>query len=307
MQVQWILIFGLAVALLVFARSMTSAAAQTRAYFGTLRLWRSLWPFSKGKGLPRITRPLLKPCVPIWVQVEPGVRLHLDANNLISRVILETGVWDQDTWLAMERHLAPGATFVDIGAHDGYCSLKGARIVGPAGRVLAVEANPEMVTVLEKNIQASGARGIQVLPFACSDNEGVLTLFSASQSNTGSSSLSKANASQYGEPGQSYQVASRTLDAIIQKAGVSRVDLVKVDVEGAELLILKGALETLAHYRPALLLELDDQLLQPMGTSAAEVTEFLRAYGYVRGGQYDDANFEFLPVTTTQSDPVPRA
>ncbi len=221
--------------------------------------------------------------------------MQLDDKDLIARVILETGSWDEDTWLAMAQHLTPGATFVDIGAHDGYCSLKAARVVGPSGRVIAVEPNPEMLTILRKNIEASQAKDILVVPMACADKEGTLTLFAASQSNTGSTSLSQANATQYGLVEKSYQVPVRTLDAILREAAVSRVDVVKIDVEGAEQLVLSGALDTIKRFRPAVLIELDDLLLAPMGSSASAITEFLSAQGYRRGGQFDTANFLFHP------------
>ena len=290
-------IVSLAIVLLclVIARAATSAASQTGAYYALRRNWLSLWPFPRGKGLPRFLKPFLKSSVPVWVQVEPGVRMQLDDSDLIARVILETGSWDEDTWLAMAQHLTPGATFVDIGAHDGYCSLKAARVVGPSGRVIAVEPNPEMLTILRKNIEASQAKDILVVPMACADKEGTLTLFAASQSNTGSTSLSQANATQYGLVEKSYQVPVRTLDAILREAAVSRVDVVKIDVEGAEQLVLSGALDTIKRFRPAVLIELDDLLLAPMGSSASAITEFLSAQGYRRGGQFDTANFLFHP------------
>ena len=95
-----------------------------------------------------------------------------------------------------------------------------------------------------------------------------------------------------------YKVPGRTLDAIIKEAGVSRVDVVKIDVEGSEFSVLKGAQETLAKYRPVLLVELDDSLLRAMGTSSAEITSFLGARGYRFHQSYDEANFEFFPDTT---------
>ncbi len=279
----------------MIAQAATTAASQTSVYYALRRSWFSLWPFSRGKGIPRLIRPFLKSSVPVWVQVEPDVRMQLDDKDLIARVILETGTWDQDTWLAMAQHLAPGATFVDIGAHDGYCSLKAAKIVGPSGRVIAVEPNPEMLTILRKNIEASQANDILVVPVACADKQGTLTLFAASQSNTGSTSLSQANATQYGQGGKSYQVPVRTLDAILREAAVSRVDVVKIDVEGAEQLVLNGAIETLKRFRPTVLIELDDLLLAPMGSSTSAITEFLSAQGYLCGGQFDTANFLFHP------------
>jgi FkbM family methyltransferase len=281
--------------ILAAIRAITSARAQTKAYYAFQRFWLRHWPLHRGRGLPRILRPALKPFVPVWVLVEPQVRMLLDANDLISRVILETGVWDEASWFAIKQHLSCGATFVDIGAHEGYCSLKAARVVGPNGRVIAVEPNPEMVSRLRANIKASGATVISVEPVACSDSETTLDLFVAAQSNTGSSSFSKTNASMYGAAARSCQVNARRIDAIIREAGVSRVDVVKIDAEGAELLVLRGMEETLLLHHPVLLVELDDRLLKSMGTSSSETIAFLRSHGYTLRRSYDEANFEFYP------------
>jgi FkbM family methyltransferase len=285
----------LVAAILVATRMMTSATTQTQVYYALQRHWHRCWPLNRGRGLPSMVKPVLKPFVPVWVKVAPQVRMLLNPNDLISRVILETGVWDEASWLAIKQHLNTGATFVDIGAHEGYCLLKAASAVGPSGHVIAIEPNPEMVRALRGNIQASGATAVTVKPVACSDSETTLDLFTATQSNTGSSSLSKTNASLYGPAGQTYQVPVRPLDAIIRETGVSRVDVVKIDVEGAEFQVLKGAHETLALYHPVLLVELDDHLLNSMGTSSAEIIDFLRSRGYTLHGTYDDANFKFCP------------
>ena len=69
----------------------------------------------------------------------------------------------------------------------------------------------------------------------------------------------------------------------------------KIDVEGAELQVLKGAQETIARYHPVLLIELDDRLLESMGTSSAEIIGFLSDHGYSLRRSYDEANFEFCP------------
>ena len=131
-----IVVMLLIIGILIVTRVITAPATQTRAYYSFQRFWYAYWPFRRGKGLPRIARPLLKNFVPVWVQVEPHIKMFLDSDDLISRVILETGVWDEATWLAIRQHLSNGATFVDVGAHEGYCSLNGARVVGPTGRVI---------------------------------------------------------------------------------------------------------------------------------------------------------------------------
>lgn len=295
--------------LLVLARWLISAEEQTRAYYTCLRWWGSNCPTYRGRGLPRKLLPLLKPLVPVWVQVEPGVRMLLPGNDLVSRIILETGSWEPASWLAIQQHLGRGATFVDVGAHMGYFSLKAATAVGPTGRVIAIEPHPEMARTLRDNIQASGATVVTVEPSACSDSVSTLELFSAPESNSGCSSLSRINASQNGGVGASYIVPTCPLDTIIKESNISRVDVVKIDVEGAEFQVLQGAQETLARFRPVLLVELDDRLLKSMGTSVVEIIGFLRGHGYSHRRTCDEANFEFvsdspLPQTVRHSIPV---
>ena len=283
------------IALFAIARLFVGAEAQTRAFYRCLRWWSSWWPINRGRGLPRRLLPVLKPLVPVWVEVEPGIRMLLSGNDLVSRIILETGVWESSSWMAIEQHLSLGATFVDVGAHMGYFSLKAATAVGPSGRVIAIEPHPEMVRTLRDNIFASRATSVAVEPAACSDSETTLELFSAADSNSGTSSLSRKNASLYGSDGASYIVPAWPLDSIIERANVSRVDVLKIDVEGAELQVLKGAQETIARYHPVLLIELDDRLLESMGTSSAEIIGFLSDHGYSLRRSYDEANFEFCP------------
>ena len=119
-----------------------------------------------------------------------------------------------------------------------------------------------------------------VAPVACTDSETTLTFYAAPNVNTGMSSLSLTNASREGKISASYQVRARRLDDILREAGVGRVDAIKIDVEGAEFLVLKGAVETLDRYHPAISVELSEEGLKEMGASVEEVKDFMRAHGY---------------------------
>lgn len=269
-------------------------AGRTRGYFAFKRQWTAHWPLPRGRRLlPVMLEPVFQPFVPIRVQVERGVNLLLDPQDWVSRVILDTGVWEPDNWAAIRQHLASGGTFVDVGAHIGYYSLKAAEVVGPAGHVIAIDPNPEIIRQLRDNISASEARTISVQPVACADAEGTLELFAARGVNTGQTSLSHANASQSGQAVTTYRVRARPLDDILREERVSRVDVVKIDVEGAEFLVLKGAQDMLDRYHPVLLVELIESQLQAMGTSSAEVRALLSAHGYVARGVFGDVNVEF--------------
>jgi FkbM family methyltransferase len=273
---------------------MLSDVSRTQMYYALHRRWYARWPFDRGRHLPSALRRVFKPFVPVWVQLEPGIRMLLDPEDLVSRVILQTGNWETAA-AAIRHHLTPGSTFVDVGAHIGYYSLNAAISVGPMGHVLAIEPDPDTSKKLAANVEASGAGVVQIESVACFDCETTLRLFAASPSNTGKGSLSEANSSEYAPVSVVHTVKARRLDAIIADAGLSRIDVLKIDVEGAEHLALKGAEDTLARYSPVLFVELEDDLLRRMHSSSAAVVSFLKSRGYSMVRTYDEANFEFRP------------
>ena len=275
-----------------------SPVLRTKAYYALFRIWYRDCPITALKPLPFHLRRAIRP-VPVWRQVEPGVTMWLDPYDFVSLNILATGEWEPETWHALQPHIPAGGTFIDVGAHIGWYSLKAAKAVGPKGRVIAVEPNHETLLKLRDNIQASGAGAVVVVaPVACSDSETTLTFYAALRSNTGQSSLSLANASVQGRVAASYPVRARRLDDIVREAGVTRVDALKIDAEGAEFLVLKGAVETLGRYRPVVSVELIDAQLQSMGSSVRELMAFMQSHGYVAKQQFiDEANAEFEPVT----------
>jgi FkbM family methyltransferase len=233
--------------------------------------------------------------VPVWFQVEPNIRMHLDPADLGPRMILESGVYEPVSIRMVSEHLSAGATFIDVGADLGYYSLKAAPIVGAAGHVIAIEPNFETLERLRVNLSASNANVVAVAPAACSDAEGELELYVAPSGNAGETSLSKVNASQEGAISRTFKVRARPLDDIVRESGAVRVDAIKIDVEGAEYLVLKGAVQTLDRFHPMLLVEIVERQLRGMGTSSAQVRELLRAHGY-REGRHDGLNVEFLPA-----------
>lgn len=221
--------------------------------------------------------------------------MHLDPYDALGLRALSFGDFEPATLREVLRRLPVGGTFVDVGANIGWYSLKTAKAVGPKGHVIAVEPNRKTLVELRDNLRASGAESVvAVVPEACSDSEGTLTFYASPRRNTGESSLSLANATQEGPAAASYPVRARRLDDILKESGVDRVDAIKIDVEGAEFLVLKGATETLDRYRPVVILELIDRQLRAMGSSVKEVLAFMQSHGYPPGKTYD-ANMMFLP------------
>ena len=118
--------------------------------------------------------------------------------------------------------------------------------MGSTGRIVAFEPNPEILKLLRENIVANKAGNVLVEPIACTDREQTLTLWASASFNTGMSSLARENADiSYEEPPRPYTVRGRSIDDVARELNLTKVNAIKVDVEGAEVGVLRGAMKTL--------------------------------------------------------------
>lgn len=143
----------------------------------------------------------------------------------------------------------PGETVVDVGAHHGLFTLMAASRMGSSGRIVAIEASPDNLEVLEGNVKANKLDLAKIVGQAASDAPGQVD-FHISPIDTAGSVVYKREGS------RTISVPMDTLDNILQKAGIDKVDLVKIDVEGFCLSVLKGAAKTLAQ-GPRLVMEVE--------------------------------------------------
>jgi FkbM family methyltransferase len=271
-------------------------AFTVRSYVRAERLWSRDFPIVRAKGFVRSFEPMLTRVGllrPVRIEVEPHINLLLDPNDAIARTILvsRAGRWEPEVWRAISGGLSQGAVFFDVGAHIGYDTLKAAAAVGDTGRVVAFEPNPGTVAQLRSNVEASGARNIIVQAIACTDSDTTLTLFDSTPGgNSGATSLSRENA---GPVTRSYTVRGRPIDDVVRELRLERLDVLKADVEGAELIVLRGATETLKKFHPKLILEVVPRQLSNMGTSVDELEAFVKSLGYTTSKTVDYKNKEY--------------
>jgi FkbM family methyltransferase len=174
-----------------------------------------------------------------------GVRLWLDPLNRLG-MSLAQGPFEEPVVQALERHLAPGAVFLDIGANEGVHSVYAACLVGAAGAVLAVEPQSRLQAVIERNFALNGLRNYRLWACALSDHDdATLALNLYPGLNTGASSV----VARYRFCRSSERVRTKTATALIAESSVDRVDLVKVDVEGYEPEVVRGLLPALRERR----------------------------------------------------------
>lgn len=154
--------------------------------------------------------------------------------------------------------LRPGAVFCDVGANVGYYTLLGSRLVGSAGAVLAVEPSVRNLALLRRHVELNRAANVRVVAGACAERDGY-TRFEAG-ANSAVGHLAGATLAADAEASAD-RVPTHTLDGLVAAHGIVP-DVVKIDVEGAELRVLQGAVGVLRRDRPALLLSVHSDALR---------------------------------------------
>lgn len=178
--------------------------------------------------------------------------------------------------LAMLREfIRPGDCLLDVGAHIGTFAVPFARFVGEAGRVIAFEANPGNFSLLRGNVARNGFGG------RVETHHGVVTcrrepcaMHLKQGANSGMYFFTPADP---GETGHDVLHLDEWLD---RRADIGRIDLIKIDVEGAEMDVLRSCARHMAAHRPALYIEINVKGLTAFGGSAAEIDQHLRLHGY---------------------------
>lgn len=170
-----------------------------------------------------------------------------------------------------EQAVKPGDVVFDVGAHIGCFTLKAARKVGESGRVVSFEPSSENFKLLSLNVSSNNYTNSKLFNVAVGAAPGTATLHLGNRRGT-NSLLSEANVDQVGVE----EVPIRTLDSVAEELELSKVDFLKIDVEGFELEVLKGAQNVLSSHHPSIAME-----THGFGASDEEIGRFLADFGYV--------------------------
>jgi FkbM family methyltransferase len=188
--------------------------------------------------------------------------------------------YEPDVREALRHFLKPGATFVDCGSNIGYFSVLAGHRVGPDGRVIAIEANPVTHRLMEQNLKINGF-GIAV-HCALTAKPGEVELFVPRQLGDAYSSLRQGGLVQ-GQDIDVIKVPGRTLDEVVSSLGLDRIDLLKIDIEGAELDVLRSARRVLRELRPVVICEYGMNTWPVFGATAESLLALLQECHYSVG------------------------
>lgn len=256
---------------------MTGVTKPTEpADIGLMRRCLAQWPFAHGKGiLMRAFQPFLDGREFIF-EIEPGVLVVGRLDDYMVRAVFMRTLPSERAWRFSRSLILPGDTVIDAGAHIGLWLMGAARRLGSGGAVHAFEPIPENYHRLHDNLTLNGLSLVRCQNIALADTWGTTCMYAASHGNS-------AGASMAWREGVDRQttISVTTLDRYCDEKQIARVHFLKVDVEGAELMLFRGAERLLTRSEaPAIMFEVGEELASPLGSSSSQVKELLEGYGY---------------------------
>ncbi|HTD05890.1 FkbM family methyltransferase [Undibacterium sp.] len=228
--------------------------------------WR-VWKYAEKKGLTKKERVLQS-------TTRQGVNMSINTKEHLQRFIYFWGLWEHNELRVLRTLLKPGDTFLDLGANIGFFSLVASRIVGERGHVHAFEAIPDTLKELEANILLNSIKNITVHPQAAADREMRVRFAKPADSR------SEMNSMRFEVHGENYwEIPCVRVDESID--ATQAIKLIKIDIEGAEMMALRGMEKILQQpAKPIILCEVIDEFLKEMNSNAEELFFFLEAHGY---------------------------
>lgn len=209
--------------------------------------------------------------------------ISLRLSEHMQRRIFWMGYYNRDIVAVLKNILRPGMVLFDIGANIGEITLVAAKLVGASGQVVAFEPMTDIAASLERNVADNHLDHVVLARFGLADTISAAPIYaSCGQGETGDEHHGLG--SLYGgdspanSPVQTIQLT--TLDAYLQEHPVSRIDVVKIDIEGAELPCLKGAARTLERHRPILIIEIQEQTSMVAGYHQEDILDYLETFDY---------------------------
>jgi FkbM family methyltransferase len=234
-----------------------------------------------------VKRLLPAPPAGFYAELPTGGRVFLHHREDIGLVVLMSGAFERaETEFAVEQ-ARPGTVAIDVGANVGMFTVPLALAVGPSGRVLTIEPSPDNVARLQSNLELNSLENVVVEPIAVADKAGRLVLQLASDPGFHST----AEIAESRAVDENLTVPAETLDQVWLRAHAPAVSFIKIDTEGSEDAVLRGAEQILQTCQPVLLVEAKGD------ERVRELDGWLGRFGYSRKRQRGFAPGNFVYST----------
>jgi len=197
-----------------------------------------------------------------------GFALRLDLSDYM-QWLLYFGI-ETEPREALYELIKPGMTILDVGANIGETSLMFSRLTGDQGQVFAFEPDPDTFSHLKEHLASNKAQNVNPIQFALGDVPGTFFL-GHNANNTAGNRISN-------EHGK--EITVTTADKFVPSLQLHQIDFIKIDIEGFEVRMLKGAAATIEKYKPVMFIEAVNEFLQLQGSSTSELLRLLESMNY---------------------------
>jgi FkbM family methyltransferase len=211
-----------------------------------------------------------------------GYKIKVNLSYKMGSLIYWRGAHEWAPMFLIQKELKKGMVVYDIGANIGEISLFCANILGEDAKVYSFEPMKDTYETLTQNVAINKFEN-RIKPFniALSDRNGEADLFGANEVDEELGTYEDGFHTLYARDARSillYKIKLETLDS--KQGELSPPDFIKIDVEGAELMVLKGAVKTLEKHHPKLMLEYSDTNCKAAGYDRHDLVDFLKPLGY---------------------------
>lgn len=200
------------------------------------------------RGKAKVVRRLVVPQVGAQAanyegEYAPGFRYAGNTQDLLGLMVNLFGVWEPNLSAFLQSRLAPGDTFIDVGANSGWFTSMGAALVGARGHVVGVEASPIIAERLQANLDRNNFAHARVLVAAVMRGPGVVDIVPGPAEHTGLTRIQATHSA------GAIQVQGDRLQELLTADEIAHARVVKIDVEGAEYDVVGGLADALPRFR----------------------------------------------------------
>lgn len=221
------------------------------------------------------------------LETPAGIKLYLDPFSLLGASLLQTGSYEPGTDAIFRKWIKPGFTVIDVGANEGFFSILASLLVGSEGRVVAIEPQLRCIEIMKRNLSENDIGNCSIIEAALGNVDAMADIQLMPAFNTGASSMVR----NYRWTRQRQRVRTLTGVALSQQTGLSRLDFVKIDVEGYEVEgyepeVVEGLLPLLnSGCIRLLLIDFHHSILKQRGIEAEDIRKRLIGAGMRRTGE----------------------
>jgi FkbM family methyltransferase len=241
-----------------------------------IRYFLRRWPLPRGKGvLLRLFASRFKQR-DFLMEVEPGIHIPAKLDDYMVLWGFENGYDGIAAWQLSRLLIKSNDTIFDIGANIGLWLMGIAKRIGPNGSIHAFEPVPENLIRLNYNLSLNRIKNVICRQLAISNRNGRTTFYASNSDNSGRAGFIQRKGVE-----QKIDTEIKTLDTYCEENSIKNIKFIKIDIEGAEILVFRGATNVLSSEEaPIIMFELDDSLVSAFNETSISVKAFLNQYGY---------------------------